>query len=340
MNRFVQIIQRERLYILLLIFVILMTAIVLMPPGPSQKPEKQTEEMGLKREEAQKVFAEKRYLALLFSLTSLLIIAAFVLGIIIDAMLFLFRIAGNKLGIQTHSPPSVRWNAWDVAKVVVLFLFFGYITVMIESLLARTFPILKNDNFRMIVNSSILDILSVVFILYFTLGQYKERLITLGLSLKNFTKNVFYGIVGYLAILPTLVAILIITVIVTNLIKYVPEKQPVVELFLKEKDVAFLAFTSLFAAIVGPMIEELFFRGFMYSALKKYIGIFWSMLFTACVFAALHTNVIGFLPILVIGILLAYLYEKTGTLVSSITVHIIHNLSMVLFVFLIKELKV
>ena len=137
-----------------------------------------------------------------------------------------------------------------------------------------------------------------------------------------------------------MILILIITAVIINMTKYVPERQPLVELFLKEKDTAFLAYTSLFAAIVGPIIEELFFRGFMYAALKKYIGVFAAMVATAAVFAALHTHIVGFFPIMALGMLLAYLYEKTGTLVSSITVHVIHNLSMVFLVFLVKQVGI
>jgi membrane protease YdiL (CAAX protease family) len=124
------------------------------------------------------------------------------------------------------------------------------------------------------------------------------------------------------------------------MINYVPEKQAVVELFLKEKDARFLFYTSMFAAVVGPIIEELFFRGFMYSAFKKHIGVIGAMLITAVMFAALHAHAVGFVPIVVLGLLLAYLYEKTGTLVSSITVHVIHNVAMVLLVFLVKQLGV
>jgi membrane protease YdiL (CAAX protease family) len=192
----------------------------------------------------------------------------------------------------------------------------------------------------MVANSSALDILTVVFILYFTPGRYRERLASLGVMVKNFTRNVFYGIVGYLAVVPVLAIILAVTALLISLFKYVPEKQPVVELFMKEKNTMFLFYTSLFTAIVGPFIEELFFRGFMYNALKKFTGIFWATMLTAAVFAALHTNVIGFFPILALGIVLAYLYEKTGSLVSSITVHMIHNLSMVMFIFLVKQLGV
>ena len=44
-------------------------------------------------------------------------------------------------------------------------------------------------------------------------------------------------------------------------------------------------------------------------------------------------------PGMVLGILLAFLYERTGTLVAPVTVHIMHNFGMVLLVFLTKAVK-
>ncbi len=348
MNKIVEVMRREHLYVLLLIFIILVNVIMFLPAdirlkGQMAKSKVETKKMDedlfIKRDVLEKMFYEKKYLALLFSLTSLLVFFVLFLGMAIDVTLLSLKLTKKKIEIYTYKLQTAKWSLWDVAKVAILFLFFGYMILIIESLLIRMLPLLKDDNFRMILNSSLLDTLTVVFILYFTVGQYKEKLISLGISFKNFFKNVFYGIVGYIATVPILIVLLAITAAVANLIKYVPPKQPVVDLFLKEKDVAFLTYTSIFAAIVGPIIEELFFRAFMYNAMKKSIGIFWSMLITACVFAALHTHIIGFLPIMVLGILLAYLYEKTGTLVSSVTVHTIHNFTMLLFVFLMKQLK-
>ena len=348
MNKILTFVRKERLYILLLIFVILLSAVTAVShEGKGKKGaaatksdiKKADEEFFMKPAEVEKLLLEKRYLAVLFGLASLLILATLFLGMIVDAVLVGLKLSGKGIGILTRKAGAVRWDLWDVCKVAILFSFFGYMIVMIEAALAGTFPAVKNDNFRMIMNSSVLDALVVVVILYFTVGQYSEKLASLGLSLKNFAHNVFYGVVGYLAVVPPLVGTLVVIAFVIHVTKYVPEKQPVVELFLKERDTAFLAYTTVFAAFAGPVVEELFFRGFMYGALRKYAGVFWATLATAVLFSALHTNVVGFLPIMVLGIALAYVYEKTGTLVSSITLHTIHNFTMVLFVFLVKQLK-
>jgi len=352
MKIFFQFIKRERLYLLLLVFIVLLNVLLLtgtdkvkksekaekVTAAESGKPVSEKETLAVSQEKAREFLKENRDIALLFSLASLLIFAILLLGVVIDFLLIIRRLSGRALDMATSPVGEAGWNLLDVGKVVLLFVFFGYMIIIVESLLIKTFPLIGNDNFRMMLNSSILDILAIIFILHFVIVERKDSLASLGLNLKNLRTNIIYGMIGYIAIVPVLLGILAVTMFIINLIHYTPEKQPVVELFLKEKDPVFLMYTSLFAAIAGPFVEEIFFRGFMYKAAKKYLGIFWSMFLTAAIFAALHTNVVGFVPIMVLGMLLAYLYEKTGTLVSSITVHVIHNLSMVFMVFLIKQI--
>lgn len=339
--------RRERLYILLLVFVLIMTAAMLAPGGSKAKakaPKASFEEtssaQARQQQVVENVIRTNKDLALILGLTSLLFLLLIVLGIAVDIIVVAARIRGGQLIAGTRAPARVPWGAWDVCKVAILFLFFGYMMLLTEIFLSRVVPIVKNDNFRMILNTSILDCLAVFFILYFTVGQYGEKPAALGLTLRNFSKNVMYGVIGYVAIIPVLVAMLALIAFLAGLFKYVPEKQAVVELFLKEDKAPLLVYTSLFAAVAGPVIEELFFRAFMYSAARKYIGIFWAMLLSAGTFALLHAHAVGFFPILALGLLLAYLYEKTGSLVSSITVHMIHNLSMVMLVFIVKQIGV
>jgi membrane protease YdiL (CAAX protease family) len=348
MKKIIEFLRKERLYILILIFVLLFNAVGLLyshdrskagkAPGATAEQRRQAYEKEISDNKTlmEESMRSNPRLALLFGLASMLILAVLLLGIVLDILITSAAVRGS-LDIRSLSPPPAGWTLWDAFKVVMLFLFFGYIMVLSEAFLSRVVPALKSENIRMILNTSVLDVVAVILVIYFAVTQYKNRIEALGLSLKNVFKNIFYGLAGYIALVPVLVLILAATAVVINITKYIPAKQPVVELLLKEKDTAFLAYSSLFAAIAGPFVEELFFRGFLYGALKRYISVFWSMLVTAALFAALHTHVVGFLPIMALGVLLAYLYEKTGTLVSSITVHIAHNLSMVFLVFLIKQ---
>ena len=79
------------------------------------------------------------------------------------------------------------------------------------------------------------------------------------------------------------------------------------------------------SCVIGPIAEELFFRGVLFAAARQHLSRGWAILASGAAFSLIHTNPVGFLPILVIGSLLAYLYERTGSLAAPIAVHMLHN---------------
>ena len=197
MDRLINFVQRERLYILILIFVLVFNAIILshgIGGDKVRRPDASTaqtfESQETKKQEMEKLLANNKDLFTIFGLVSFFILAITLLGLVID-IIILPAILSGKLDIRSLSPPPALWNMWDVCKVVILFLFFGYMIILSEAFLARIFPVFKTDNFRMMVNSFILDVLAVVFIIYFTVIIYKEPLTALGLAASNFLKNVF-----------------------------------------------------------------------------------------------------------------------------------------------------
>jgi len=233
-----------------------------------------------------------------------------------------------------HKP--IRWGIFDVVKFAIMFYAFGYIFMILQSELAQKITIFNDRNFRFIFSATVMDIAGIVFVLNFVRFVYRENLTAIGLTVKNFFRNVLYGIGGYIAAVPLLILTLAVTAVIIATFKLKPPVQPIVDVLMKEDNVPVLIYSSLFASIAGPIMEEIFFRGFMYNACKKRMNVFWSIMITASIFSLLHAHVVGFLPILILGILLAYLYEKTGSLIPSMTVHIIHNLVSLAMVFLVK----
>ena len=103
-----------------------------------------------------------------------------------------------------------------------------------------------------------------------------------------------------------------------------------VQIYLKPGSGPILFIFTVFVAGLGPVLEEVFFRGFAYPALRERFGIPVSPAFTAAAFAALHMNALAFVPIFLLGLFLCYLYESSGSLVPSISAHVLHNTLMVL----------
>lgn len=101
------------------------------------------------------------------------------------------------------------------------------------------------------------------------------------------------------------------------------EKQNVaVDAFLQtlKPEAIALAFV-LAVAVAAPIGEELFFRGFVFNLLRHRLGPAPAVWLSAGLFALLHISVKNFLPILVIGVLLAWLYMRTGSLWSCVVMH-------------------
>lgn len=85
------------------------------------------------------------------------------------------------------------------------------------------------------------------------------------------------------------------------------------------------AYLAAFAIILAPFAEEVFFRGILYTAVKQTGHPKLALWASAIIFAAIHHSAAIFLPLLVLGLMLAGLYEKTGNLVASMTAHAFFN---------------
>lgn len=261
------------------------------------------------------------------------------LGMIFDVYFLTrwFKKDPVKIRISDKDPP--RWNFADVVKVTLIFTSFGYFFIIVQALVAKFFPMLNNENFRMVFNTGVMNLVGISVMVYFVVKKHGQKIRDMGLSLVKWPAGAMYGVIGYIALVPVLLGIMIAIFYVVKLIGYEPPVQPIVEVFMKEKETSILWMSALFAAIFGPIAEEIFFRGFMYPAVKKKFGIFWAMAGTSAIFAFLHAHIVGFLPIMFLGLLLAYLYEKTGSLVAPIVVHVTHNVGMVFLVFMMRYLE-
>jgi uncharacterized protein len=83
-------------------------------------------------------------------------------------------------------------------------------------------------------------------------------------------------------------------------------------------------------AVIAPLCEEVYFRGFLYPAFRKSFGVVIGIFLSSIVFAAAHLDLFSFFPIMVIGWILAFMYEKTKSIFTVIFLHSIYNLILIL----------
>ena len=83
-------------------------------------------------------------------------------------------------------------------------------------------------------------------------------------------------------------------------------------------------------AILVPISEEYVFRGLFFKRLESGTTFTYAMLYSSFVFGILHMNLVQMIYGFVLGMMLAYVYEKYGSLKAPVVAHMAMNLLSVL----------
>jgi hypothetical protein len=94
----------------------------------------------------------------------------------------------------------------------------------------------------------------------------------------------------------------------------------------------------LFVGVAAAVAEEFFFRGVLQQLLVKLFksknaGVW----LTALIFSAMHLQFYGFLPRLILGLLLGYLFVWSKNIWLPILIHFLNNALVITFNFFFKE---
>lgn len=81
----------------------------------------------------------------------------------------------------------------------------------------------------------------------------------------------------------------------------------------------------LVVAVVAPFSEEVFFRGFVYSGLRRSLGIVLAVPISAALFALFHVEYALLVPTFIFGIVLAWAYVRSGSIWPPMLAHGLHN---------------
>lgn len=110
----------------------------------------------------------------------------------------------------------------------------------------------------------------------------------------------------------------------------VPENKLLI--ILQNPSLIMLILNIILIAVVAPFVEETLFRGLLLGSLRTYCGPWTAIVISAAIFSALHLELLGFVPRLILGIALGYLYVKHNSILPSIALHAFNNLLAVLVI--------
>ncbi len=224
------------------------------------------------------------------------------------------------------APPPVEnpiWTGWDVLLIAALTLILSVFVAPLVVVLAAKVVAYPHESWMEVVRKPALALLSeflsyivvAVFMIMLVEGKYHQRFWPAIRWNWGSAKLWMLG-VGMLTVL----------IDVLGRFLPMPKTSPFDEFFSRPRDAYLIA---IFAVTVGPLMEELFFRGFFYPILARKTSVAWAVVLTAIPFGLLHyiqyRSWGAVLLITLVGIVLGTVRAMTKSVAASFLVHVGYN---------------
>jgi hypothetical protein len=212
---------------------------------------------------------------------------------------------------QQHNFPTVPWNARDVAWGMIAAILW-MVGLTAGGVLAESYGITLDPAAVIVVGT--LMLLAPVW--YLTLYKYRATWSDLGL------RPFPWQALGMGCALMVL-SVLFNMVFAAGLALFGLQIQPDITPIFEQSGMPVLILLG--GAILAPIVEEIFFRGFVFGGLRKRWGWRWAALVSSLLFGMAHIVPTSFLPIMILGLIFSALYQLSGSIWPGILMHMLTN---------------
>jgi membrane protease YdiL (CAAX protease family) len=124
----------------------------------------------------------------------------------------------------------------------------------------------------------------------------------------------------------TLVAFLLLSLIWTSIFE--ASKEKLLEQLGTNENTSLLLLSAALTCVVAPICEEFLFRGFIFTSLRNWHGVWPAAIISGVLFGAVHAGsapAVDLVPLAGLGFGLCLLYRATGSLYPCIAAHSLNN---------------
>ncbi len=232
------------------------------------------------------------------------------------------KVAGGRIfGFPT--PPVAAWSPLDVFGAFLFYaLLLGGLSVATIGAGDPAFLIAADAAVKLAVVALILRVIRAR-------GQNPRELF--GLAVRGLARPLLSGFLVALALLPVFLAISYgwFQIVERWQGDSFVQVQESVERLVSSRSMPLVVQIAVSAILVAPVVEEVFFRGFLYGAIKRRVRPVIAMAAVGVMFGLVHPPLTTQIPMCIFGGLLCYVYEKTGRLTVPIAIHFLFNLVQV-----------
>jgi membrane protease YdiL (CAAX protease family) len=248
---------------------------------------------------------------------------------------------GLSWALRRQSPaepalPEPPWGLWDVAKLAALW------AAGAQLLHTKLFFPLNPDRPFAVPGDWIAEIFIGILLvgaaIHIVVSERGGHLRDLGIRGKFFGA-VGIGLIAFVVVQPfiQLLAVLEERAASHGWIPEIPVQQ-IIQVIARTQSGSVLALAAIVTVVVAPISEEMLFRGLLQPALGRWTGRGSAILLSAAFFAAAHMDLYAMPMLLVLGIALAYVYDRTRSLAAPVALHMTFNGMTLLAVFAFRGL--
>jgi len=225
------------------------------------------------------------------------------------------------------------WNGWDVIRMIcvtILSLFVGVFAVLF---LARA-TIYPHRSLAAIASNPLV-IVAGQSLAYFLVLGYMYVLVTRERRRPDFLAAIHWNWPSNVAIYVVVGFMLSLALQALAHFLPIPKELPIDKFFQTPAEAWALGILSI---TLAPLMEELFFRGFLYPVLARSLGLPVSVFLTALGFALLHGAQLMFswgpvLVIFLVGVVLTMVRAKTNSVAAGVLIHMAYNATITVAMF-------
>jgi len=212
-------------------------------------------------------------------------------------------------GSVENDPAIVHWSIFDTWLGIGLFVTFTFL-----ALLAAAFiPFLKTTGVLFMVGFEFLLLLPIAIIFLWRKISWRE------LGFNKFEWSTIGLGCGLLVIVYVFV---IIHNLILSALGVAMQGDAVFGLFSELESPALLFFVGI---VLAPVLEEIFFRGFVFKGFRQRYGVKTALFLSSFIFALSHLQLAALLPTFLMGGVLAYMVHRSNSLFPGMILHFIIN---------------
>lgn len=221
---------------------------------------------------------------------------------------------------------SIYFLVYFATQILVL---VGYAAVLTVSFMTEAGGVANPEDTMLLIEMMTVALMDQLMAITFWSGVLTLVIywIRFAVRKKNFLKEVEFKKIPVKNLLPIIIFAPSANIVLSMVISNFPWPQAWIDAYMTNSSIIDGSLMSwLTAVVMAPLLEEIVFRGLVYTRLKKGMPAIAAAIVASLAFGLCHTGIIWVIYATALGMVMTWIFEKYQSLVANILFHLFFNL--------------